>query len=125
MRNWRVAAVAAQLLLLLYFDVIEWVDPFPWNDIRRGNDQAGLDVFLGVALAVGIVAVWRGWGAVLYGAIGVHLIWALLQIVSWWIPYVRGASPMWQRVYARNFAVTTHRMTPHGTHVRPDASRLV
>ncbi len=37
----------SQGILFLYYQVIEWVNLFPWNDIRRGNGQASLDLIMG------------------------------------------------------------------------------
>jgi hypothetical protein len=123
--SWRTNAVLAQIALLLYLETVEWVDLYPWNDIRSGNGQAGLDLFLGAALAFGAVATWRRWRLPMVVALAGISIWTILRIMTWWIPYFRGASPAWQRVYTHNFAATTHLFAPQGIHLPPDANHLV
>lgn len=118
-------STAAQIVLLLYFELIEWVNLFPWNDIRHGNGQAGLDIFLGVVLLAGTIASVRRWKPLLWVAFVVYVIWMALQIVSWWVPYIRGASAGWQQVYLHNFSQTIQWLPRSGTHLPPDAAHLV
>ena len=54
-----VASLASQVSVLVYLELTEWIDLFPWNDIRQGNGQAGLDVVLGVLIVLAIVATRR------------------------------------------------------------------
>jgi hypothetical protein len=118
-------SAAAQLVLLLYLELIEWVNLFPWNDIGQGNGQAGLDIFLGVILLAGAIASVRRWKPLLWVPFVVYVIWMALQIVSWWAPYIRGASAGWQQVYLRNFSQTIQWLPRSGNHLPPDAAHLV
>jgi hypothetical protein len=51
--------------------------------------------------------------------------WLVLQIMTFWIPYVQGASPRWARVHAANFAQTVQWLPTKGNHLPPDASHFV
>lgn len=119
------ASIASQALLLVYLEVIEWVDLFPWNDVGRGNGQEGLDIALGLVMAGAIVAASRKWRAGMIGAVLVYALWLVLQVTTFWTAYVVGASPRWQRIHAANFAQTIQWLPSWGTHLPPDASHFV
>jgi hypothetical protein len=119
-----VPAAASQLLLLCYLEVVEWVDLFPWNDVRHGNGQQGLDVVLGLLIA-GAAAAYRRWRPGMVAATILYALWMGLQVATFWLPYVRGASPEWQRIYERNFARTIQWLPRSGTHLPPDANHIV
>jgi len=52
---WLRSSIFFQILLLVYLEVVEWIDLFPWNNIRQGNDQAALHIALGAVMAILIV----------------------------------------------------------------------
>jgi hypothetical protein len=120
----RVAA-GAVLVLGGYLQLVEWVDLHPWNDVRHGNGQETLDLILAGAsiILVGWLWISRRW-APLAASLALAA-WAWLQIASWWIPYVQGASPGWRRVYARWFADTVQILPRDADHLPPDANHLV
>lgn len=123
--NWHRWSLVSQVILLTYYQIIEWVNLLPWNDIRRGNGQPSIDFIVGgIMLLLILVTVLRArWamavGAVLYGW------WFWLQIQSWWLPYIQGASPGWKRVYGRYFAETVNFLPTVGDHLAPDACHIV
>ena len=118
-------AAIAQLVLLAYLELVEWVDLFPWNDVRGGNGQPALDLALGVVFAATAAGtflekrVWTRAAAILTG------VWLLLQIYSWWVPYLRGASPLWERIWRVHFAQTVQVLPSSGNHLPPDACHLL
>ena len=118
-------SIASQALLLAYLEVIEWVDMFPWNDVRRGNGQEGLDIALGLLMVSTIVSTYRRWRIGMVCAVLVYAAWSWLQIATFWTAYIGGASPRWQRIYAANFAQTIQWLPHWGTHLPPDASHFV
>lgn len=128
MSAWPARRLAAAAVLLLggYLQLVEWVDLFPWNDVRRGNGQAGLN--LALAAVTPMLAAWlwfsRRW-APLAAAAALGL-WAWLQIQTWWIPYViTGASPGWRRVWDRWFGETLHVLPRTADRLPPDLNHLV
>jgi len=56
--DWTRASLLIQGTLFAYYQIIEWVNLFPWNDIRRGNGQATLDLIVAAVLGIFIVATW-------------------------------------------------------------------
>lgn len=118
-------AIAAQAALLIYLQVIEWIDLFPWNDVRRGNGQESLDVALGIFMLVGVFVTWRRWWRAMAIAAAGYAVWLGLQVTTFWIPYARGASPRWQRIHAANFSQTIQWLPRWDNHLPPDASHFV
>lgn len=107
-----------------YLQLVEWVSLFPWNDIRRGNGQEGLDLILAVATVVLAFGLWRRWRVVSIVAAVALAGWAWLQATTWWVPYAAGASPGWARVYGRWFGETVSVLPRWGDHLPPDANHL-
>jgi hypothetical protein len=118
-------ALASQALLLLYLQVIEWVDLYPWNDVRRGNGQEVLDVLLGAFMGMALVATARRWRSGLVIAALGYAVWMYLQVVTFWVPYATGASARWQRIHAAHFAQTIQWLPSWDDHLPPDASHFV
>lgn len=52
------------------------------------------------------------------------MIWFGLQLATWWLPYLFGASPAWADVYGRVFAQQTQVLPRWGAHLPPDAMHL-
>lgn len=118
-------AALAVLTLGVYLQVVEWIDLYPWNDVRTGNGQEMLDLMLAPLTVMLVAWLWtsRRWGP-LTAAIAL-MVWAGLQVTTWWSPYVWGASPGWRRTYDRWFADTVQVLPNDGVHLPPDANHLV
>jgi hypothetical protein len=54
-------------------------------------------------------------------AIVATAVWLLVQLISWWPPYIFGASDSWARVYQRAFAESTRVLPKWDNHLPPDA----
>ncbi len=124
-RSADVGSAITQILLCVYLEMVEWVDLFPWNDVRHGNGQPELDVALGILMVCGIVAALRRWRVGIGVVVLLYTLWLGLQVTSFWLPYVSGASPAWQRIYAANFAQTVQWLPWRGMHLPPDANHVV
>ena len=118
-------AALAVLGLGLYLQVVEWIDLYPWNDVRTGNGQETLDLMLAPLTVMLVAWLWtsRRW-APLTASVAL-MVWAGLQVVTWWSPYVWGASPGWRRTYDRWFSDTIQVLPNDGVHLPPDANHLV
>jgi hypothetical protein len=118
-------AALAVLVLGVYLQVVEWIDLYPWNDVRTGNGQELLDLLLAPVSVMLVAWMWsdRRW-AQLVGSAAL-LVWAGLQVTTWWSPYVWGASAGWKRVWTRWFADTVQVIPNDGVHLPPDANHLV
>jgi hypothetical protein len=114
-----------QAILLIYFQAVEWIDVFPWNDIRHGNGQVGLDIAIGMVMSGAIFSTFRRFRVAMSVASVLYAVWLWLQIDTWWLAYVRGASPAWQRTYFGFFSQTIQVLPRTGNHLPPDACHLV
>ncbi len=123
--RWVWSSLLLQSALLAYYEAIEWINIFPWNDIRKGNGQARLDWIVTAVVIVlnGITLIRLKWGMI--AAVLGYGFWLWLQIDGWWLPYIRGASPGWARVYSRFFSQTVKFLPSFGTHLAPDACHIV
>ena len=125
-KSWQIhLAVASQIFLLTYLQVIEWVEMFPWNDIRRGNGQETLDIAIGIAMTGFIVATSLRWRPGIWVSLLFYAAWLVLQIQTFWLPYIFGASERWAKIHAANFAKTIQWLPREGNHLPPDASHFV
>src|SRR5579872_4176011 len=126
MNRWAAIAV---LVLGIYLEAVEWLDLSPWTtsfSITHGNNgQELLDIVLGVALIAMIIALWRGGRIATLACTALLGAWMWLQISSWWVSYVVGASPNWSKVYAKWFAHTTQFLPSWSNHLPPDANHFV
>jgi hypothetical protein len=120
----RLAAIAV-LALGGYLQLVEWVDLYPWNNVRHGNHQEMLDLAIGAATLALAALMWIGWRPAAWLSAAGLGVWAWLQLTTWWIPYFAGASPGWARTYARVFAETTAWLPRSEGHLPPDANHLV
>jgi hypothetical protein len=101
--KWLRASLVIQILLAAYFQAILWFPLGSWNDqpgkrlitlFSEGQALAVLAVALAMLLPVLLfaLALWKRWGWLMWlGLIG-YGAWAVLQIQSWWIPWIFGAS---------------------------------
>jgi hypothetical protein len=125
--NWITASIISQITLFIYFQIVEWVNLFPWNDMSKDKPQRPLDLVFGVIQLILIYClfkqVWRlvGIGLMLY------TIWLFLQIISWWTPYLWRASEKQSWSYKRYFSKTYKFkfLPPIGSHPIPDANHIV
>ena len=127
-----------QIALASYMQLISWVPLGRWNyqpccppglvAFRRGTltaaDAAGAGAFL-----LPVVVFWLGvrlksrWA--IWLAVSAVTVWLGLQLLTWWPPYIFGASEQWARVYARAFAYSTPILPRWSDHLPPDALHLV
>lgn len=114
-----------QAALFVYYQLIEWVHLFPWNNVRRGNGQEKLDLYVAVILSVLMLATWRRMRWAMTAGVALFGLCTWLQIRSWWLPYFRGASPEWKRTYGRLFDETIKFLPSDGVHLPPDACHVV
>jgi hypothetical protein len=83
-------AIAAQLLMLIYFTVDNHIDLYPWNNLRspRAELPSTLAGWIPFSLIIAGVTL-RMRRGMLIGTVYAY-VWLLLQIRQWWIPYLLG-----------------------------------
>jgi|ERR1035438_740000 hypothetical protein len=130
-------SLATQFLLAVYFQLFNWFSLGSWNfqpgfvplfnSVVSGKIKWGDVGILGVFLLPFLLfalAYWRRWNRLMWvGAIG-YTVWLYLQVQTWWIPYLFGASEQWDEIYHRVFAHTTKILPSIGNHLAPDAMHL-
>jgi hypothetical protein len=87
--DWTRISLVAQAVLFVYYQAIEWVNLFAWNDIRRGNGQASVDLIFAAIMGALILVTWRRLRWLIVTAIALYGLWLWLQVDSWWLPYFR------------------------------------
>lgn len=123
-------------LLAIYLWLITWIPLGNWNRQREGTlfetlaHGGKLDVGDVVFLALVVLPAILFWIAYrkrsfwfALGALVLDGVWLVLQIQSWWIPYIFGTDVSWQLAYAKG--PTTKVLPSFGHHVAPDGMHFV
>jgi hypothetical protein len=117
-----------QLLLLAYWVTIETVEIFPLNDIRgrvpHYEPATALAVNLLQQIAYMALFAARQWWPALAAALG-YAAYLALQLWTWWVPYLFGASPDWQARHSRNFERTLKLLPSSEGHPAPDLQHML
>ena len=125
---------ATQFALAIYFQIINWFPLGLWNyqpgfvplinspAIEIG-DVGTVCLFL-LPFLLFSFAYWRSWKWLMWLGVAGYAGWLYLQIQTWWVPYLFGASDHWQEVYHRVFAYSTKKLPSFGNHLAPDAMHL-
>ncbi len=123
------AAFAAQIVLLVYFELCVLVPLGGWNDqpgmeqpFSPGNIMLG-GAIAGAQLLLLIGTIWRVKLLLWLGLIG-DTIWLILHGTSLWQPYIFGASPRYAAMYERVFGRTTKLLPNFGNHLAPDGMHI-
>ena len=123
------AAFTAQVVLLAYFELCVLIPLGRWNaqpgsevPFSSGNIILGAAIG-GAQLLLLIGTVWRLRALLWFGLLG-DTVWLLLNVMSLWMPYIRGASPQYAGMYARVFGRTTKLLPNFGNHLAPDAMHI-
>lgn len=100
--KWLKTSLVIQIILAAYFQAILWFPLGSWNDqpgkrliILLGEGQAFGAIEFALAMLLPVLlfalAIWKRWVWLVWvGLIG-NGIWAVLQIQSWWVPWIFGA----------------------------------
>jgi hypothetical protein len=136
--KWSRVALAAQIGLAIYFQAMEWLPLGRWNyqpgfeplatqAVRGHLDLADVALVSAFALPLAIFylayrkkVIWLQWIAL----VG-YAVWLVLQIQTWWVAYIFGASDRWASVYHRVFSQSTKILPSFGRHLAPDGMHFV
>jgi hypothetical protein len=133
--KWIRASLVLQIILAAYFQAILWFPLGSWNDqpgkrlmtlLGEGQALAVLGFALAMLLPVLLFALgmWQRWiGLIWLGLIG-YGAWAVLQIQSWWVPWIFGADE--RALHNQQFLERTYKIFPASIgHPAPDAMHFV
>jgi hypothetical protein len=100
--RWLRASLVLQFLLALYFQAIMWFRLGAWND--QPGERLLQSAEDGHAVAVGVfsilfllpfllfaIASWKRLFWLMWLGLVGYCVWAVLQIQSWWLPWIFGA----------------------------------
>lgn len=122
--------LAAYLWLLAFVSLGNWnaqPEPHLVAALRAGQSLTVRDAaflsFVALPALLFTLAVVRRSTLAAVSALMFDLIWLVLQILTWWIPYIFGTAKSWQVKYGRG--PTTKILPSFGLHVAPDAMHLL
>ena len=123
-------------LLTAYLWLIACFPLGNWNRQREGNLLTGFlggrgieagDLGFLAFVSSPAILFWVGykrnnfWFAL--SALTLDVVWLVLQIQSWWVPYIFGTDKSWQLAYAQGS--TTKILPSFGHHVAPDGMHFM
>jgi hypothetical protein len=123
-------------ILAVYLWLISWIPLGNWNRQRGGTllqailggsgvqaGDLGMLMFVTLPAVLFWVAYKRNsfWFALT--ALTLDVVWLVMQIQSWWVPYIFGTHQDWQLAYATG--PTTKILPSFGNHVAPDGMHLM
>jgi len=125
---WMISAVTTPLALAVYLFIIDWVDLFPWNNVRAVPARQKLLLSLANYLLLFFIA-WAyliGIQVLMVSAFMLIIVcYGIFYIVSWWVPYFFGLSEKQQRAYEQKFAGTVTILPRIGKHPVPNVERMI
>lgn len=94
--KWRIGAVSAQIALVLYWEITEYVNLFPWNDVATLNIQTQIRDSLvnDLPKLLFIYAFIKGVRWLMGMSIGFYALWLAAILNQWLIPYLFGSAPL-------------------------------
>jgi hypothetical protein len=120
-------ASIALALMLIYFAVDNHVPLHPWNNLAQAGTQWPSTL---AGWLPGLFTLWALWRRVRW-AIGVGavwtIIWFLLQVRQWWLPYLCGPTPLHRDFgwYVAHGYTETLRILPRrGARPTPDLQHM-
>lgn len=133
--KWLPASLVTQIILAAYFQVVLWLPLGSWNDqpgkrlitlFREGQALTVLGFAFAMLLPVLLFALslWKRWVWLMWVGLMGYGVWAVLQIQSWWIPWIFGADQ--RALNNQKFLQRTYKIFPSSTgHPAPDALHFV
>lgn len=119
-------ALVSQGILLVYFQATMWLPLGGWNGSYEFHGvPPGLYLGMGIFQVVFLLAFIREIRWLMMAGLAFYLLWLGLQLYSWWVPYIFGASDQWQEVYSRAFESHFRFLPKFGNHLPPDAMHFV
>jgi len=120
-------AITFQLVLLLYHQLTTGIDLYPFNGVRstklaeRRTEQAVNGVLMGLPV-IGFVFRIDG---LIYYAVAYYFILLAVEVATWWMPYLFGASDRWLEVYLRVHSSTLGILPGRDQRTAPNLEHLI
>lgn len=118
-------AILSKILLLTYYQIVEWVDLFPWNNLSTAHNQRSVSLALGSLQLVFLYGFMSQIEWLMGTGLGAYLLWMVFQVANWWVPYFRGASERHMQLYSEIFGKTYKFLPAIGNHPVPDTNHII
>jgi hypothetical protein len=126
--RWFRAALLLQILLLARWLSTEVVDLFPLNDLqaRPWNYSPRYEIAVNALQLLGYMALFAT-GVRLLAALSLlgYVVYLGVEVWTWWVPYLTGASPEWLEWHEQNFSRTVTILPPLNGTPGPDLQHLM
>ena len=136
--QWLRVSLIAQVILALYFQIVQWVPLGRWN-FQPGFEPLAAQAFhghidiqdlalVGCFLLPALIFrfAWRkGLTWIMWMALLGYLGWLAMEMQTWWVSYIFGASDAWMSIYQRVFSQSIKILPSFGRHLAPDGMHLV
>jgi hypothetical protein len=130
--------LVVQVILAAWFQLLFWfrlgsvnAQPkfIPVYELIKENKLTIEDIVILLLFIIPVIVFYVGYRISKYWVMSLsiifYIVWLILQVKSWWLPYIFGASDQWVEVYNRTFS-HTHKILPAwGRHLPPDTMDLV
>jgi hypothetical protein len=134
MTKWRIAAISSQVALVLYWEITEYIDLFPWNDVATLNIHTQIRDSLvnDLPKLLFIYAFIKGIRWLMGLSIAFYALWLAAILNQWLIPYLFGLAPLGRGIsaeqhmqqYERLFSRTYKFLPAIDNHPIPDAQHV-
>lgn len=120
-------SVMSQALLTLYFAITHWINLYPFNDRSHVSFQYEPQINI-LMHGIQILSIYGFAYKVKFLMILGILFWSLWlvgHVVTWWVPYIFGASAKQIRDYQEDFGRTYKFLPSYTNHPAPDACHTI
>jgi ATP-dependent helicase Lhr and Lhr-like helicase len=124
-RRWNLVVLA---LLFAYYGLDRFLPLGAWNGQRAflvDNGQVALDLVVLAVLAGTIVGVRFAVRPLMALGAAVLVLWCILHLETFWIPYARGVRSLRERAFHEQFLEQIQLLPRFGDHLPPDGEHLV
>lgn len=113
-RKWLIVGFVLHILIMVYFEVTEYVDLAPLNDVATTENSFAASLANDVPKLCILLILWIGmrWMTsptylfLYFSSIVYYIVYLGLQINEWWPRYIFGASPAEMEDYNEKFSKT-------------------
>jgi hypothetical protein len=127
-KKWLIISFVLQMLIVAYWEVTEYVDLFPFNDVATTENSFEASLANDVPKVCILIILWIGmrWLTsptylfLYFSSIVYYIVFLSLQIIEWWPRYIFGASPEELQDYHKKFGKTIKILPSWDNHLAVD-----
>jgi len=113
-KRWLIIGFILQILIMVYFEVTEYVDLAPLNDVATTENSFAASLANDVPKICILLILWIGMRWITsptylflyFSSIIYYIVYLGLQIIEWWPRYLLGATPAEMQDYNEKFSKT-------------------